>query len=167
MPARTPWCRCGCEPILAARLAEAGLSQLFARRGNAADRRAGRAGVQRHQGRRGPAGRAEPAATAGTWSGWSRRSTTWPGSEFNIASPKQLQKVLFVEQKLPVVKRTAKTGPSTDVDVLEALAAQPSAAGQDRRVPAICQAQGHVCRCLAADGPSGDRPRPRLVQPGA
>ena len=44
------------------------------------------------------------------------------GREFNIASPRQLQDVLFVEQKLPVVKRTAKTGPSTDVDVLEELA---------------------------------------------
>lgn len=46
------------------------------------------------------------------------------GHRFNIASPKQLQEVLFVEQKLPVIKRTAKTGPSTDVDVLEALAPQ-------------------------------------------
>jgi DNA polymerase-1 len=44
------------------------------------------------------------------------------GRQFNIASPRQLQEVLFVEQKLPVLKRTAKTGPSTDVDVLEELA---------------------------------------------
>ncbi len=44
------------------------------------------------------------------------------GREFNIASPRQLQQILFVEQKLPVIKRTAKTGPSTDVDVLEELA---------------------------------------------
>jgi DNA polymerase-1 len=43
------------------------------------------------------------------------------GREFNIASPKQLQEVLFREQNLPVVKRT-KTGPSTDVEVLEELA---------------------------------------------
>ncbi|HEY2828221.1 MAG TPA: DNA polymerase I, partial [Pirellulales bacterium] len=41
--------------------------------------------------------------------------------EFNIASPKQLQEVLFVEQKLPVLKKT-KTGPSTDAEVLEELA---------------------------------------------
>ncbi len=43
------------------------------------------------------------------------------GREFNIASPKQLQEVLFVEQKLPVQKKT-KTGPSTDAEVLEELA---------------------------------------------
>ncbi|HEX3871792.1 MAG TPA: DNA polymerase I, partial [Pirellulales bacterium] len=43
------------------------------------------------------------------------------GHEFNIASPKQLQQVLFVEQGLRVVSKT-KTGASTDVDVLEELA---------------------------------------------
>ncbi|MBX3412309.1 MAG: DNA polymerase I [Pirellulales bacterium] len=45
------------------------------------------------------------------------------GHEFNIASPKQLQQVLFTEQGLPTLKRT-KTGPSTDADVLEELARQ-------------------------------------------
>ncbi|MGQ9576175.1 MAG: DNA polymerase I [Thermoguttaceae bacterium] len=43
------------------------------------------------------------------------------GRRFHIASPKQLQQVLFREQGLPVLART-KTGPSTDVDVLEQLA---------------------------------------------
>ena len=43
------------------------------------------------------------------------------GREFNIASPKQLQEVLFREQKLPVLKKT-KTGASTDAEVLEELA---------------------------------------------
>lgn len=45
------------------------------------------------------------------------------GHEFNIASPKQLQQVLFTELRLPVIKKT-KTGPSTDADVLETLAPQ-------------------------------------------
>jgi DNA polymerase I len=45
------------------------------------------------------------------------------GHEFNIASPKQLQQVLFTEQKLPPLRRT-KSGPSTDASVLEELAAQ-------------------------------------------
>lgn len=43
------------------------------------------------------------------------------GREFNIASPKQLQEVLFVERKLPAGKKT-KTGYSTDTSVLEELA---------------------------------------------
>ena len=42
------------------------------------------------------------------------------GQEFNLASPKQLQKVLFEDLKLPAFKKT-KTGFSTDVDVLEKL----------------------------------------------
>ena len=44
------------------------------------------------------------------------------GHEFNIASPQQLQTVLFVERKLPTGKKT-KTGFSTDIAVLEELAA--------------------------------------------
>lgn len=43
------------------------------------------------------------------------------GHEFNLASTKQLQDVLFVERKLPVQKKT-KTGYSTDTSVLEELA---------------------------------------------
>ncbi len=43
------------------------------------------------------------------------------GREFNIDSPKQLREVLFEELKLPVIKKT-KTGPSTNVEVLEKLA---------------------------------------------
>jgi DNA polymerase-1 len=44
------------------------------------------------------------------------------GREFNIASPKQLQEVLFRELKLPTRKRTSTSGPSTDAAVLEDLA---------------------------------------------
>ncbi len=44
------------------------------------------------------------------------------GHSFNIDSPIQLRTVLFDELKLPPKKRT-KTGPSTDQDVLEELAA--------------------------------------------
>ncbi len=44
------------------------------------------------------------------------------GREFNIASTKQLQEILFVELKLPTGKKT-KTGYSTDTNVLQELAA--------------------------------------------
>ena len=44
------------------------------------------------------------------------------GGDFNLNSTPQLREVLFERLELPVVKRT-KTGPSTDADVLEELAA--------------------------------------------
>ena len=43
------------------------------------------------------------------------------GEEFNLNSTSQLREVLFEKLDLPVIKRT-KTGPSTDVSVLEELA---------------------------------------------
>jgi DNA polymerase-1 len=45
------------------------------------------------------------------------------GERFQIASPKQLQRILFEKLKLPVVRKT-KTGYSTDEAVLEQLAPQ-------------------------------------------
>ncbi|MEH6650273.1 MAG: DNA polymerase I [Motiliproteus sp.] len=44
------------------------------------------------------------------------------GKEFNLASPKQLQEILFDEQKLPVIKKTPKGAPSTAEEVLVELA---------------------------------------------
>lgn len=40
--------------------------------------------------------------------------------EFNINSPKQLAEILFVDLGMPILKKN-KTGPSTDVEVLESL----------------------------------------------
>jgi DNA polymerase I len=45
------------------------------------------------------------------------------GTPFNLGSPKQLCEVLYERMKLPVRKKTATGQPSTDEDVLEALAA--------------------------------------------
>ncbi len=44
------------------------------------------------------------------------------GKEFNLASPKQLQEILFDQQKLPVIKKTPKGAPSTAEEVLVELA---------------------------------------------
>ena len=44
------------------------------------------------------------------------------GQPFNLGSPKQIGEILFQQQKLPVVKKTASGAPSTDEEVLEKLA---------------------------------------------
>jgi DNA polymerase-1 len=44
------------------------------------------------------------------------------GQPFNLNSPKQIQEILFTQQKLPVVKKTPSGQPSTDEDVLQRLA---------------------------------------------
>jgi DNA polymerase-1 len=44
------------------------------------------------------------------------------GQPFNLASPKQIQELLFEKQKLPVIKKTPSGQPSTDEDVLQELA---------------------------------------------
>lgn len=44
------------------------------------------------------------------------------GRAFNLASPKQLQDILFDELKLPVIKKTPKGAPSTNEEVLSELA---------------------------------------------
>jgi DNA polymerase I len=51
------------------------------------------------------------------------------GEEFNIQSPKQLGYILFEKLRLPVLKKT-KSGPSTDISVLEELAAEHPLAEQ-------------------------------------
>ncbi|UTW03463.1 DNA polymerase I [Amphritea atlantica] len=44
------------------------------------------------------------------------------GGPFNLSSPKQLQEILFEQQKLPVIKKTPKGAPSTAEEVLQELA---------------------------------------------
>lgn len=79
------------------------------------------------------------------------------GHEFNVASPKQLQEVLFTERKLSPGKKT-KTGYSTDTSVLENLASEDILPGMilDYRglaklkstyvdaLPALADSQGRI-----------------------
>ncbi|HEX9895495.1 MAG TPA: DNA polymerase I, partial [Gemmatimonadales bacterium] len=51
-----------------------------------------------------------------------RRIGELAGTEFNLNSPRQMAAVLYEKLQLPMLKKT-KTGPSTDADVLEQLAA--------------------------------------------
>lgn len=52
------------------------------------------------------------------------------GKPFNLSSPKQLQEILFTEQKLPVLSKTPTGQPSTAESVLQELA-------YDYRLPAV------------------------------
>ncbi len=51
-----------------------------------------------------------------------REAQALAGQPFNLNSPKQIQEVLFNQLKLPVKKKTPSGAPSTDEDVLQALA---------------------------------------------
>lgn len=63
------------------------------------------------------------AELEGSLAGIQREIYALVGHEFNIASTKQLQEVLFVERRLKTGKKT-KTGYSTDTSVLEELASE-------------------------------------------
>jgi DNA polymerase-1 len=56
--------------------------------------------------------------------------------DFNIDSPKQLAEVLFTDLGLPVIKRT-KTGPSTDIEVLEKLSELEDIDPKSAAIPAL------------------------------
>ena len=43
------------------------------------------------------------------------------GKEFNIGSPKQIQKIFYEDLELPVLKKTPKGQPSTNEDVMQEL----------------------------------------------
>lgn len=51
-----------------------------------------------------------------------RKAHMAAGEEFNIASPKQIQEILFEKQGLPVISKTPKGQPSTAESVLQELA---------------------------------------------
>ena len=118
----TPRLPSRCAPRFEPRLAAEGLDAADARRRDAARARA----------------RARWRCAASSWT--CRRSRSFgktvdeqlrdleseckrvAGRDFVLRSRDQLEKILFDELKLPVVKRTPKGGRSTDADVLEALA---------------------------------------------
>ena len=51
-----------------------------------------------------------------------KKSYELAGSDFNLASPKQIQEILYDKMNLPVLKKTPKGAPSTAEDVLQELA---------------------------------------------
>ncbi len=75
------------------------------------------------------------------------------GGPFNVASPKQLGEVLFERLKLPKGKKT-KTGWSTDVEVLSALAEQHPVAARILEHRSLAKLKNTYCDAL-----------PKLVNP--
>ena len=88
------------------------------------------------------------------------------GMDLNLNSPRQLATVLFEKHQLPILKKT-KTGPSTDADVLEQLAAM----GHD--LPRLIldyrelqKLKSTYVDALPAADQRPDRPDPHQLQPG-
>ncbi len=75
--AEDAWVPVRLQPLLARRMEVDESGAAVSRLGDAADRRAGGVGVQRHQDRRRPACRIEPQLRRRKWSDCSRRSTPW------------------------------------------------------------------------------------------
>ena len=73
------------------------------------------------------------------------------GRPLNIASPKQLQELLFGELKLPVVEEDRQDGAEHRRRGVGGACPAAPAAGQDSRIPAVCQAQEHLRGRLAGD----------------
>lgn len=87
------------------------------------------------------------------------------GHEFNIASPKQLQEVLFVERKLSPGKKT-KTGFSTDTSVLEDLASEDIIPGKILDYRGLAKLKSTYVDALPALADSAGRVHTSFIQTG-
>lgn len=87
------------------------------------------------------------------------------GHEFNIASPKQLQEVLFIERKLPTGKKT-KTGYSTDNSVLENLASEDVIPGKILDYRGLAKLKSTYVDALPALADEAGRIHTSFVQTG-
>jgi DNA polymerase-1 len=88
------------------------------------------------------------------------------GHEFNIASPKQLQEVLFTERKLTPGKKT-KTGYSTDSSVLEDLASEDVIPGKILDFRALSKLKSTYVDALPALADGAGRVHTNFIQTGA
>ena len=83
----------------------------------------------------------------------SARSTSWPAASSTSARPSSCRRCCSSELKLPVLKKT-KTGPSTDADVLEELAALHPLPAKIIEYRQFAKLKGTYVDALPADGPS-------------
>ncbi len=87
------------------------------------------------------------------------------GHEFNIASPKQLQEVLFTERKLSPGKKT-KTGFSTDTSVLEDLASEDIIPGKILDYRGLAKLKSTYVDALPALADANGRVHTSFIQTG-
>ncbi|MDR1374839.1 MAG: DNA polymerase I [Treponema sp.] len=87
------------------------------------------------------------------------------GHEFNMASTKQLQGVLFTERGLKPGKKT-KTGYSTDVEVLEELAREDEVPALILRHRTLAKLKSTYVDALAAETDAKDRVHTNFIQTG-
>jgi DNA polymerase-1 len=87
------------------------------------------------------------------------------GHEFNLASTKQLQEVLFTERKLKPGRKT-KTGYSTDVDVLEELAREDAVPALILRHRTLAKLKSTYVDTLANQADAGGRLHTNFIQTG-
>ncbi|MDR2397678.1 MAG: DNA polymerase I [Spirochaetaceae bacterium] len=87
------------------------------------------------------------------------------GHEFNLASPKQLQEVLFTERKLKPGRKT-KTGYSTDVEVLEELAREDPVPACILRYRTLAKLKSTYVDTLADMADGADRVHTSFIQTG-
>lgn len=87
------------------------------------------------------------------------------GKEFNVASPKQLQEILFVDRKLTPGKKT-KTGYSTDNSVLENLASEDVLPGKILDYRALAKLKSTYVDALPALADSDGRVHTSFIQTG-
>ena len=95
------------------------------------------------------------------------QNETWKiaGREFNLASTKQLQQVLFVERKLKPGKKT-KTGYSTDAEALEELAREDPVPALVLRHRTLAKLKSTYADTLAEMADSEGRLHTNFVQTG-
>ena len=86
--------------------------------------------------------------------------------EFNLDSPKQLQRIFYEKLELPVLKKTPKGQPSTAEPVLVDLARDFELPRDHSRVPRPRQAEVDLHRQAAAADQRGHEAYPHVVSPG-
>ena len=140
------------RPVLAEKLREAQLDDLFAKVEMPLVDVLAEMEYQRHQDRRRAAQRTKRSLRAAHGRRSNRRFTNWPA--IASISPRPSNCNTCFSSRRNCRSSSARRPAKHRRECAGSLGAAAPAAGQDRRISPICQAQGDLCRCIARDGPS-------------